>query len=79
MTRTWSWWPILLIAVGVILLAQNLGMDVSLLKFWPVLIILLGVTMLIPRQRRRVDVTMTPPPPAPPQPPADDDASHSAG
>lgn len=42
--------PIILIAVGIILLVNNLYPEWGLAKLWPILIIVLGIDMIIKRK-----------------------------
>ncbi len=73
MRRSWSWWPLLLIGLGLILLLDNLGFNVTIRQFWPVLLIIMGLSMLMPRRPRVYQAPVVPPPPPPPPAPDGED------
>jgi len=44
-------WGIIIIAVGVLLLMNNLGIIATFATYWPVLVILVGILMLFDKDK----------------------------
>lgn len=46
-------WGIIVIAVGVLLLMNNLGIIATFATYWPILVILAGILMLFDKDKKK--------------------------